>query len=57
MAIQTDYIHHAARLARQIHLDAAMGGTPSPDADFYKTLAKALTDIAEGLDAVSKRGD
>lgn len=57
MAVQTDYIHYAAKLARQIHLDAAMGGTPAPDADFYKTLAKALNDIADGLDAVSKRRD
>ena len=57
MQVTTDYIHHAARLARQIHMDAAMGGTPAPDADFYKTLAKALNDIAEGLEAVAKRRD
>lgn len=57
VAIQTDYIRHAARLARQVHLDAAMGGTPAPDAEFYKTLAKALGDIAEGLESVAKRRD
>ena len=57
MAIQTDYIRHAARLTRQIHLDAAMGGTPAPDADYYKTLAKALGDIADALETVSKRRD
>jgi hypothetical protein len=57
MQVTTDYIHHAARLARQIHMDAAMGGTPTPDADFYKTLAKALNDIAESLEAVAKRRD
>ena len=57
MALRTDYIHHAARLARQIHLDAAMGGRPEPDADFYKTLAKALNDIAEGLESISKGRD
>lgn len=45
----TDYIRHAARLARKIQLDAAMGGTPAPDAEFYKTLA------ASGLEMVSTR--
>ena len=57
MQVTTDYIHHAARLARQIHMDAAMGGTPAPDANFYKTLAKALNDIAESLEAVAKGRD
>ena len=57
MQVTTDYIHHAARLARQIHMDAAMGGAPAPDADFYKTLAKALNDIAESLEAVAKQRD
>jgi len=57
MRVTTDYIHHAARLARQIHLDAAMGGTPAPDGDFYKTLAKALNDIAESLEAIAGRRD
>ena len=57
MQVTTDYIHHAARLARQVHLDAAMGGNPAPDADFYKTLAKALNDIAEALETVAKRRD
>ena len=51
----TDYIRHAARLARKVHMDAAMGGTPQPDAEFYKTLAKALEEIAEGLEVVAKR--
>lgn len=51
----TDYIRHAARLARKIQLDAAMGGTPAPDAEFYKTLAKALEEIASGLEMVSAR--
>jgi len=32
-----------------------MGGTPQPDADFYKTLAKALEEIAAGLEMVSPR--
>jgi hypothetical protein len=51
----TDYIRHAARLARKVHLDAAMGGTPQPDTEFYKTLSKALDEIAAGLELVSKR--
>ena len=50
----TDYIRHAARLARKVHMDAAMGGTPQPDAEFYKTLAKALEEIAAGLEMVGK---
>lgn len=53
----TDYIRHAAKLSRKIHLDAAMGGTPAPDPEFYKTLAKALEDIADGLEQNAKRRD
>ena len=33
---------------------AAMGGTPQPDAEFYKTLSKALDEIAAGLELVAK---
>lgn len=51
----TDYIRHAARLARKIQLDAALGGAPAPDAEFYKVLAKALEEVAAGLELVSKR--
>jgi hypothetical protein len=51
----TDYIRHAARLARKIHMDAALGGAPQPDSEFYKTLAKALDEIAAGLEQVAKR--
>jgi hypothetical protein len=50
----TDYIRHAAKLARKIHLDAALGGPPEPDAEFYKALAKALDEIAAGLELVSR---
>jgi hypothetical protein len=50
----TDYIRHAARLARKLQMDAAMGGTPVPDAEFYKVLSKALDEIAAGLEQVSK---
>jgi len=51
----TDYIRHAARLARKIQMDAAMGGKPEADAEFYKTLSKALEEIAAGLEMVSAR--
>jgi hypothetical protein len=50
----TDYIRHAAKLARKVQMDAAMGGTPQPDAEFYKTLAKAFDEIAQGLEQVAK---
>jgi hypothetical protein len=50
----TDYIRHAARLARKLQMDAAMGGAPQPDAEFYKTLSKAFDEIAAALDLVSK---
>jgi hypothetical protein len=55
MKPQTDYIRHAARLARKLQMDAAMGGAPQPDAEFYKTLAKAFDEIAAGLEQVAKR--
>jgi len=51
----TDYIRHAARLARKLQMDAAMGGPPQPDAEFFKTLSKALDEIAAGLEMVSPR--
>ena len=51
----TDYIRHAARLSRKLQMDAAMGGAPQPDAEFYKTLSKALDEIAAGLEMVSPR--
>lgn len=57
MTPSTDYIRHAAKLSRQLYLDAAMGAAPQPDPEFYKTLAKALEDIADGLVFASKRRD
>jgi len=51
----TDYIRHAARLARKLQIDGAMGGTPAPDAEFFKVLSKAFDEIAAGLEQVSKR--
>lgn len=50
----TDYIRHAARLARKLQMEAAMGGSPVADAEFYKALSKALDEIAAGLEKVSK---
>jgi hypothetical protein len=50
----TDYIRHAARLARKLQMDSAMGGTPQPDAEFYKILSKAFDEIAAGLELVGK---
>jgi len=55
MAPSTDYIRHAARLARKVHMNAALGGTPAPDADFFKALAKALDEIAEGMEQLARR--
>ena len=51
----TDYIRHAAKLSRKLFLEASTGVPSTPDPEFYKTLAKALEDIADGLDYVSKR--
>lgn len=50
----TDYIRHAARLARKLQMDASMGGAPQPDAEFYKTLSKAFDEIAAGLELIAK---
>jgi hypothetical protein len=50
----TDYIRHAARFARKLQMDAAMGGTPQSDAEFFKTLSKTQDEIAAGLELVSK---
>jgi hypothetical protein len=50
----TDYIRHAARLARKLQMDSAMGGTPQPDAEFFKALSKAFDEIAAGLELVGK---
>lgn len=56
MPPSTDYVRHAARLARKLQLEGAMGGTGAqPDAEFWKTLAKALEEIAAGLEQVAKR--
>jgi NAD dependent epimerase/dehydratase family enzyme len=49
----TDYVRLVARLARKLQLEGAMGGAaPQPDAEFYKALAKAMDEIATGLEQV-----
>jgi hypothetical protein len=55
--MNTDYVRHAARLTRKLYLDASMGGAVAPDPEYYKTLAKALEDIADGLEQIGKRRD
>ncbi len=52
-----DYVQHAARQTRQLVLNAGPGGTPAPDAEYYQTLAKALDQIADALQHLSKRRD
>jgi hypothetical protein len=57
MRVATDYIRHAARAARKYAGDPFGGapqGAPAPDPEFYKTLAKALEEIAAGLEALGK---
>lgn len=50
----TEYIRHAARLARKLQMDAATGGSTPPDTEFWKALAKALDEAATGLEMVSR---
>lgn len=57
MGPTTDYIRHAAKLARKHYMDASLGGSPQPDPEFFKSLAKALEDIADGLELASRRRD
>ncbi len=51
----TDYIRHAAKLARKPQMDAAMGGESEPDAEFHKAASKVLDEIAAGFEMVSAR--
>ena len=52
----TDYLEHLARLARKLHAEAGIGGTPpQPDAEFYKVLAKAAEEIVLGFKSLSQR--
>jgi hypothetical protein len=56
MQVATDYIRHAARAARKYAGDPFGGPAPAqaPDAEFYKTLAKALEEIAGGMEQLGK---
>jgi len=54
MQVATDYIRHAARAARKCAGDPFGGPPPAPDPEFYKTLAKALEEIAAGLEQLAK---
>jgi hypothetical protein len=54
MRVSTDYIRHAARAARKCAGDPLGGAPQPPDPEFYKTLAKALEEIAAGLELVGK---
>ena len=54
MRVATDYIRHAARAARKCAGDP-LGGTPeAPDPEFYKTLARALEEIAGALERLGR---
>jgi hypothetical protein len=54
---QTDYLRHTAKLARKLQMDAGMGGEARPDAEFWKSLAKALDVCALGLETLGRRGE
>jgi hypothetical protein len=56
MRVATDYIRHAARAARKYAGDPLGGASPpqAPDPEFYRTLAKALEEIAAGMEALGK---
>jgi hypothetical protein len=54
---QTDYLRHTAKLARKLQMDAGMGGEARPDAEFWKSLAKALDECAQGLETLGRRGE
>ena len=54
MRVSTDYIRHAARAARKCAGDP-LGGEPQPtDPEVFKTLAKALEEIAAGMEQLGK---
>jgi len=54
MQVTTDYIRHAARAARKCAGDP-LGAPQAPDPEFYRTLAKALEQIAAGMEALGKQ--
>ena len=54
MRVATDYIRHAARVARKCAGDPVGGPAQPPDPEFYRTLAKALEEIAAALEQLGK---
>jgi hypothetical protein len=54
MGVSTDYIRHAARAARKCAGDPLGGAPQPPDPEFYKNLAKALEEIAAGLEQLGR---
>src|SRR5512135_505576 len=54
MRVPTDYIRHSARAARKCAGDTLGGAPQPPDPEFYKTLAKALEEIAADLEQLGK---
>jgi len=54
MRVATDYIRHAARAARKCAGDPLGGAPEPPHPEFYKTLAKALEEIAAGMELLGK---
>jgi hypothetical protein len=54
MRVPTDYIRHAARAARKCAGDPLGGPPQPPDPEFYKSLARALDEIASGLEALGR---
>ena len=55
MPPKNDYVRHAARLTRKLHADATMGGPATPDADYWKQLAKALEEIGDAIERIPSR--
>jgi len=55
MQVATDYIRHAARAARKCAGDPLGGEPQPPDPEFFRTLAKALEEIAVGLERLGTR--
>jgi hypothetical protein len=55
MSVRTEYTRYAAKLARKVHGDAALGGAPTPDAEFFRHLAKALDEIAQALETLQQQ--
>lgn len=55
MPPKTDYTRHVARLTRKLQADATLGGTATPDGEYWRQLAKALEEIADAIDRIPTR--